>query len=67
VKPTPYGARALPPLERDIRLAKTSYRSGDVAYLFVLETARRYSDERLREADFRAATTRALALLERSV
>jgi cobalt-zinc-cadmium efflux system outer membrane protein len=60
-------ARALPPMERDIRLAQTSYQSGDVAYLFVLETARRYSDERLREADFRAATTRALALLERSV
>jgi cobalt-zinc-cadmium efflux system outer membrane protein len=60
-------ARVLPPLEQDIRLAQTSYRSGDVAYLFVLETARRYSDERLREADFQVATKRALIALERSV
>jgi cobalt-zinc-cadmium efflux system outer membrane protein len=59
--------RVLPPLEQDIRLAQTAYRSGDVAYLFVLETARRYSDERLREADYQAATARALAQLERSV
>lgn len=60
-------ARVLPPLEQDIRLAETSYRAGDVPYLFVLETARRYSDERLREAEYQAATARALALLERSV
>ncbi len=59
--------RVLPPLEQDIRLAETAYRSGDVAYLFVLETARRYSDERLREADYQIATARALAQLERSV
>ncbi|MBX3278801.1 MAG: TolC family protein [Acidobacteria bacterium] len=59
--------RVLPPLEQEIRLAETAYRSGDVAYLFVLETARRYSDERLREAEHRLATARALAQLERSV
>ena len=59
--------RVLPPLEQDIRLAGTAYRAGDVAYLFVLETARRYSDERLREADYQIATARALAQLERSV
>ncbi|MEP7274437.1 MAG: TolC family protein, partial [Acidobacteriota bacterium] len=59
--------RVLPPLEQDIRLAETSYRAGEVAYLFVLETARRYSDERLREAEFQAATGRALAQLERSI
>jgi cobalt-zinc-cadmium efflux system outer membrane protein len=59
--------RVLPPLEQDVRLAGTAYRSGDVPYLFVLETARRYSDERLREADYQAAATRALAQLERSV
>jgi outer membrane protein, heavy metal efflux system len=59
--------RVLPPLEQNIRLAEASYRAGDVAYLFVLETARRYSDERLREAEFQAATGRALAQLERSV
>ncbi|HKQ75100.1 MAG TPA: TolC family protein [Blastocatellia bacterium] len=60
-------ARVLPPLEQDIRLAETAYRSGDVAYLFVLETARRYSDERLREAEYVLTTARALAQLERSV
>jgi len=59
--------RVLPPLEQDLRLAETAYRSGDVAYLFVLENARRYSDERLREADYALTTARALAQLERSV
>ncbi len=59
--------RVLLPLEQNIRLAETAYRSGDVSYLFVLETARRYSDERLREADYQVATARALAQLERSV
>ncbi len=59
--------RVLPPMEQDIRLAEATYRSGDVAYLFVLETARRYSDERLREADYQVAAARALAQLERSV
>lgn len=57
----------LPPLEQDIRLAETAYRKGNVSYLYVLETARRYSDERLREADYQLATARALAQLERSV
>jgi cobalt-zinc-cadmium efflux system outer membrane protein len=60
-------SRVMPPLEQDINLAGTAYRSGDVSYLFVLETARRYSDERLREADHQLATERALAQLERSV
>jgi cobalt-zinc-cadmium efflux system outer membrane protein len=60
-------ARVLPPLERDIRMAETAYRSGDAAYLFVLETARRYSDERLREAEYQVATLRALGQLERSI
>jgi outer membrane protein, heavy metal efflux system len=60
-------ARVLPPLDQDLRLAETAYRSGDVAYLFVLENARRYSDERLREADYALTTARALAQLERSV
>lgn len=59
--------QVLPPLAENIRLAERSYRAGDVAYLFVLETARRYSDERLRAAEFQAAVQRALALLERSV
>jgi cobalt-zinc-cadmium efflux system outer membrane protein len=60
-------ARVLPPLEQDIRTAETAYRSGNAAYLFVLETARRYSDERLREAEYQVATLRALAQLERSI
>lgn len=64
---TIWRTRVLPPLEQDIGLAQTAYRSGDVPFLFVLETARRYSDERLREADFQAASGRALAHLERSV
>jgi cobalt-zinc-cadmium efflux system outer membrane protein len=60
-------ARVLPPLERDIRLAGAAHRAGDVSYLFVLESARRYSDERMRDAEYRLATARALAQLERSV
>jgi outer membrane protein, heavy metal efflux system len=59
--------RALLSLEQEIRLAETAYRQGDVSYLFVLETARRYSDERLREADYQVARARALAQLERNV
>ena len=59
--------RVLPPLEADIQLAESAFRGGDVAYLFVLETGRRLSDARLREADFHAAARRALAQLERSV
>ena len=57
----------LPPLAQDIRLAEAAYRSGDVAYLFVLESARRYSDERLREADYQLAIARAFVALERSI
>jgi len=60
-------ARVLPPLEEDIRTAERVYRAGDVSYLFVLETTRRLTDARLREADFQAATARALAQLERSI
>lgn len=59
--------RVLPPLEQNIRHTEAAYRAGDVAYLLVLETARRYSDERLREAEFQVATERALIALERSV
>lgn len=57
----------LPALEQDIRAANAAYQAGDVAYLFVLENSRRYSDERLREADYILANGRALAQLERSV
>jgi cobalt-zinc-cadmium efflux system outer membrane protein len=59
--------RLLPPLEEDIRSAERAYRAGDVSYLFVLETTRRLTDARLREAEFQATTARAVAQLERSV
>lgn len=57
----------LPAVEQDIRAAHAAYQAGDVAYLFVLENSRRYSDERLREADYMLATERARTQLERSV
>jgi cobalt-zinc-cadmium efflux system outer membrane protein len=60
-------ARLLPPLEDDIRSASRAYKAGDASYLFVLETTRRLTDARLREAELQAATARALIALERSV
>jgi cobalt-zinc-cadmium efflux system outer membrane protein len=60
-------ARLLPPLEDDIRSAERAYKAGDVSYLFVLETSRRLTDARLREAEMQAAAARALIALERSV
>jgi outer membrane protein, heavy metal efflux system len=60
-------ARLLPPLEDDIRGAERAYKAGDASYLFVLETTRRLTDARLREAELQAATSRALIALERSV
>jgi cobalt-zinc-cadmium efflux system outer membrane protein len=60
-------ARVLPPLEDDIRSAERAYKTGDVSYLFVLETSRRLTDARLREAEMQAAAARALISLERSV
>ncbi len=60
-------ARLLPPLEDDIRSAERAYKAGDASYLFVLETTRRLTDARLREAELQAATARALIALERSV
>jgi cobalt-zinc-cadmium efflux system outer membrane protein len=60
-------ARLLPPIEDDIRSAERAYKAGDVSYLFVLETSRRLTDARIREAEMQAATARALVALERSV
>ena len=60
-------ARVAPSLEDDIRSAERAYKAGDVSYLFVLETTRRLTDARLREAELQAATSRALIALERSV
>jgi outer membrane protein, heavy metal efflux system len=60
-------ARVAPSLEDDIRGAERAYKAGDAPYLFVLETTRRLTDARLREAELQAATARALIALERSV
>jgi len=60
-------ARLLPPLEDDIRSAERAYKAGDASYLSVLETTRRLTDARLREAELQAATARSLIALERSV
>jgi cobalt-zinc-cadmium efflux system outer membrane protein len=60
-------ARTLPPIEEDLHSAERAYKAGDVSYLFVLETTRRLTDARLREADMQAATERSLIDLERSV
>lgn len=59
--------RVMPPLGEDIRSAERAYQAGDVSYLFVLETSRRFTDARLREAELQAATARSLIALERSV
>jgi cobalt-zinc-cadmium efflux system outer membrane protein len=60
-------ARVLPPIEEDIRRAERAYAAGDVSYLFVLETTRRLTDARLREAELKAALERATAQLEHSI
>jgi outer membrane protein, heavy metal efflux system len=57
----------LPRIEEDIRISQKAYAAGEVAYLFVLETARRATDARLREAEASAALERATAQLERAV
>ena len=59
--------RVMPPLGEDIRSAERAYQAGDVSYLFVLETSRRFTDARLRDAELQAATARSLIALERSV
>ena len=59
--------RVMPPMGDDIRSAERAYQAGDVSYLFVLETSRRFTDARLREAELQAATARSLIALERSV
>jgi cobalt-zinc-cadmium efflux system outer membrane protein len=54
-------------IEEDTRLAERAYQSGEVSYLFVLETSRRLNDARLREAESLAALRRASAQLERAM
>ena len=57
----------LPQIEEDIRISQKAYAAGEVPYLFVLETARRLTDARLREAEASGALQRATAQLERAV
>lgn len=59
--------RLLAPIEQDIRQAEAAHKAGDVPYLFVLETARRLTDARLREPEYQASEERARAMLERSI
>ncbi len=59
--------RVLPSIEEDIRQATRAYDSGEVAYLFVLENARRLTEARMREIDSLADVQRAAVALERSV
>ena len=57
----------LPPLEIAIKNAKNAYAAGNVTYLFVLETQRRWLDAQLKTAQAAADLRRARAELERSV
>jgi cobalt-zinc-cadmium efflux system outer membrane protein len=57
----------IPPLERASALAQEQYRSGDVAFLFVLEHTRGLVDAKQRVIDTEASIRRAQAQLERSV
>ncbi len=64
---THWRTRVLPPIEADIRQATRAYDTGEVAYLFVLENARRLTEARWREVDALADLQRAAVALERSV
>ncbi|HET7697561.1 MAG TPA: TolC family protein [Vicinamibacterales bacterium] len=55
------------PLEDQVRLARRAFEAGDVSSLFVLETARRLTDARLRARDIDADLARATARVERAV
>jgi cobalt-zinc-cadmium efflux system outer membrane protein len=57
----------LPRINEDIRISERAYAAGEAPYLFVLETSRRLTDARLREAEAGAALLRATAQLERAV
>lgn len=54
-------------LERDVEVAQKSYTAGEQPYLFVVETARRAADARLRAIDAAAEVRRAQARLERAI
>jgi cobalt-zinc-cadmium efflux system outer membrane protein len=57
----------LPPLQSAIQDAENAYAAGNVTYLFVLETQRRWLDAQLKTAQAAADVRRARAELERSV
>ena len=57
----------LPPFERAVAVAENQYKTGDVAYLLVLEQTRGLIDTQIRLIDAETAIRRAQAQLERSV
>ncbi|WP_336643847.1 TolC family protein [Methylomonas sp. WH-1] len=57
----------LPPLQAAIKDARNAYAAGNVTYLFVLETQRRWLDAQLKTAQAAADFHRARTELERSV
>jgi cobalt-zinc-cadmium efflux system outer membrane protein len=57
----------LPPFERAVAVAENQYKTGDVAYLFVLEQTRGLIDTQIRVIDAETAVRRAQAQLERNV
>jgi cobalt-zinc-cadmium efflux system outer membrane protein len=62
-----FRGQILPQIEEEVRISQKSYAAGEVPYLFVLETSRKITDTRLREAEATAALLRATAQLERAV
>lgn len=62
-----FQSRILPPLADAAHHAKRAYANGNVTYLFVLESQRRWADARLRAAAAAADLRRANAELERSL
>jgi cobalt-zinc-cadmium efflux system outer membrane protein len=59
--------RILPPLQAAINNTENAYAAGNVTYLFVLETQRRWLDAQLKTAQAASDLRRARAELERSV
>jgi len=57
----------LPPLQENLGQSQKAYAAGDVSYLFVLESTRRLTDARLREAEAKVSLHRAAAQFQRSV
>ena len=54
-------------LERDVEVAQKTHAAGEQPYLFVVETARRAADARLRAIDAAAEVRRSRARLERAI